>query len=300
MPENWRELDQPFTASETFTLTLLSPMLVRDERGQFSLDIEPALSARLGVTPEVMKIERQAEIIGGFNRKWGLPLPQMTAIAAGSVFTIKANVSADKLRDLESTGIGERRAEGFGRVAVNLVAADEMNWESSEPDLAPLAEGSISKDDPLAKLMLARLIRRDLDKQVLHCARQAVENYNGSVPNSQLSRWRVIVRDALDKRDIPRLQKFASNSKGKPGWKKMEKAKININGKPYRLTEWIEALLEKPELLNQSWEKDFTPERKLGHNSSPLDAGLNAEYRLRLLDAVLAIMSKMSGGKDGN
>lgn len=300
MPADWRELGQPLTASETFTLTLLSPMLVRDSRGQFSLDIEPALSARLGVTTEMIKIERQAEIIGGFNRKWGLPLSQMTAIAAGSVFKVKANVSADKLRDLESTGIGERRAEGFGRVAVNLAAADEMNWESSEPDLAPLAEGSLAQGDPLAKLMLTRLTRRDLDEQVLHCARQAVENYNGSVPNSQLSRWRVIVRDAFDKRDIPRLQKFAADSKGKPGWKKMEKAKININGKPYRLTEWIEALLEKPELLDQSWEKDFTPERKLGHNSSPLDAGLNAEYRLRLLDAVLAIMSKKSGGKDGN
>lgn len=55
MPADWRELGQPLTASETFTLTLLSPMLVRDGRGQFSLDIEPALSARLGVTTRIDK-----------------------------------------------------------------------------------------------------------------------------------------------------------------------------------------------------------------------------------------------------
>jgi len=301
MPEDWRELDQPFAASDTFTLTLLSPMLVRDDNGQSSLDIESALTARLGVVPVIEKIERRAEIISGFNRKWGLPLPQVTAIAAGSVFTVKANVTADKLLDLESTGMGERRAEGFGRVAVNLVTADKMKWKTSEPDLAPLAEGSIAEGDPLAKLMLTRLLRRDLDEQILHCARKATEAYLDKkntviVPNSQLSRWRVIVRDVLEKRDLPRLQKFANDSRDKSGWKKMEKAKINFNGKPYRLTEWIEALLGNPEMLNQAWEKDFSPERKLGLNSISLDKDLNAEYRLRLLDAVLAIMSKKSGG----
>ena len=300
MPENWRESGQPLAVSETFTLTLLSPMLVRDERGQFSLDIQPDLTARLGVAPAIEKTERHAEIIGGFNRKWGLPLPQVTAIAAGSVFTVNANVTAEKLLELESTGIGERRAEGFGRVTVNLVTPDEMKWKTDEPDLAVLANGTIAEGDPLAKLMLTRLLRRDLDEQILHCARQAVEKYNGSVPNSQLSRWRVIVRDALEKRDIPRLQKFADDSKDKTGWKKMEKAKINFNNQSYRLTEWIKSLLENPDMLNRAWEEDFLPERKLGLNSISLNEDLNAEYRLRLLDAVLAIMSKKSGGKDGN
>lgn len=305
MPENWRELDQPFSASETFTLTLLSPMLVRNERGQFSLDIEPALTARLGVTPEIEKTERHAEIIGGFNRKWGLPLPQVNAIAAGSVFKVNAKVTAEKLLELESTGIGERRAEGFGRVAINLVTPDEMEWKSCEPDLTPLAEGSIAADDPLAKLMLTRLLRRDLDEQILHCAREATKAYldknnTTTIPNSQLLRWRVIVRDALEKRDIPRLQTFANESKDKSGWKKMEKAKINFNSQLYRLTDWIEALLKNPELLDQAWENSIPPERKIGRNFCQLDEGLNAEYRLRLIDAVLAIMSKKSGGKDGN
>jgi CRISPR-associated protein Csx10 len=305
MPENWRELDQPFTASETFTLTLLSPMLVRDERGQFSLDIKPSLTARLGVTPVIEKIERRAETIGGFNRKWGLPLPQVTAIAAGSVFTVKANVTAEKLLDLESKGMGERRAEGFGRVAVNLVTPDEMEWKTNDADQAPLAVGTIAKDDPLAKMMLTRLMRRDLDEQVLHCARKTTavylnENNTITIPNSQLSRWRVIVRDVLEKRNIPRLQTFVNESRDKSGWKKMEKAKINFNSKPYRLTEWIEALLGDPEMLKQAWENGFSPERKLGLDSVSLNKDLNDEYRLRLLDAVLAIMSKKSGGNNGN
>ena len=59
-------------------------------------------------------------------------------------------------------------------------------------------------------------------------------------------------------------------------------------------------LLENPDMLNQAWGEKFLPERKLGLNSISLNEDLNAEYRLRLLDAVLAIMSKKSGGKDGN
>jgi CRISPR-associated protein Csx10 len=213
---------------------------------------------------------------------------------------VKANLSADQLLELEATGLGERRAEGFGRIAINLDVPPEMDWDPFELDLRPSPVGVLSKDHPLAQGMMKRLLRRDLDEQVLRCARSATQHYVGGIPNSQLSRWRVIVRDALEKKDLPRLKKFAEESKGKPGWKKMERARISFQGDRPRLTEWIEALLEKPEILNQSWEKDFVSERKLGDNSISVDPDLNSEYRLRLLDAVLAIMSKKSGGNNGN
>lgn len=305
LPENWRESGQDLKASEVFTLTLISPALVRDANGQFSLDILPALTARLGVQPKIIMTERRGEVIGGFNRKWGLPLPQSTAIAAGSVFTIEANVDIEKLCDLEITGIGERRAEGFGRVTINLTVPDEMKWVKDRLALSHSATGKIAVEDSQAELMLKRLLRRDLDEQILHYARKATLNYMKKentiiVPNSQLSRWRVIVRNVLETSDIPRLQKFAKDSKDKTGWKKMEKARIEFKNEPLRLTVWIEALLEKPEMLDQIWEDGFSSERTLGKNSVSVDDKLNAEYRLRLLDAVLAIMSKKSGGKDGN
>jgi len=306
LPENWREGEQELKTEHTFTLTLLSPALVRDTNGQYSLDIQPTLTARLDDTQiEITKTARRSEVIGGFNRKWGMPLPQATAIAAGSVFTIEANIAIEKLRELEFTGIGERRAEGFGRVIVNLTVPNEMKWEKLEPVLSSLVNGKLTAEDPLADLMLKRLLRRDLDQQILHCARNATHKYmldenKVVVPNSQISRWRVIVRDALETLDLPRLKKFAEDSKGKPGWKKMEKARIEFNKENPRLTEWIESLLDKPEMLNQAWEEGFSPERELGENSISVDEKLNAEYRLRLLDAVLAIMSKKSGGKNGN
>jgi CRISPR-associated protein Csx10 len=81
LPEDWREVGrgwEPDSTKESFTLTFLSEGIVRDENGQHSLDITHALRARLGVsgieTTRNTVFRRQA-ILGGFNRKWNLPLP---------------------------------------------------------------------------------------------------------------------------------------------------------------------------------------------------------------------------------
>lgn len=300
LPEDWRETGQSLNAAQKVTLTLLSPAIVRDENGQYTLDIALALSTRLGKTVQPGNSQRRAEIISGYNRTWGLPLPQVIAIAAGSVFEVESDASREDWLKLESTGLGERRAEGYGRVAVNLEMPAEIEWKKVDLALTPLTAGQLVKDDAVANRMLTRLLRRDLDEQIIHCAREAANLYVGGVPNSQLSRWRIIVRDVLETRDLNRLKKFAEDSKGKPGWKKMEKARVTFGDSRPRLTEWIENLLEKPEILDQAWEKDFKPERKLGAAAVAITPELNAEYRLRLLDAVLAILSKKSGGKNGN
>lgn len=311
LPEGWRESGQLFPAvKDVFTVTLLSPALVRDANGQFSLDLAPALAARLGIQPgQVEVVSRSVEVVGGFNRTWGLPLPTVTAIAAGSVFRVKAQVPEQKLRDLEASGLGERRAEGFGRVAINLeLPADEIPWKPVDLALAGEPTGSLPAKDPLAALMLTRLLRRDLDEKLVHAARSAVAGYGGNVPNSQLSRWRVILRDSIGKigteieengekkkfDPIQRVHKFCLESKGKAGWKKMEKARVKIGNTTPRLTEWIESMLEQPASLHTALGVDETLERRLGSNSIKM-SDLNAEYRLRLLDAVLAMLAKQNG-----
>jgi CRISPR-associated protein Csx10 len=286
LPEGWRETGQSLNAARKVTITLLSPAIVRDENGQFSLDILPALSARLGKNVKLGTTQCRVEIISGYNRTWGLPLPQAIAIAAGGVFEVESDASFDDWLKLESTGLGERRAEGFGRLAVNLEMPAEVEWKKVDLELMPLAAGQLTKNDPVAERMLTRLLRRDVDEQIIHCAREAANLYVGGIPNSQLSRWRVIVRDVLETRDLDRLKKFTQESKGRPGWKKMEK--------------WIEDLLEQPEILDKAWEREFNPERKLGDAVVAITPDLNAEYRLRLLDAVLTVLSKKSGGKNGS
>jgi len=306
--KDWREFDAALVREDKqITLTLLSPAIVRDENGQCGLDITPALRAHFGDGVTAKPVSRRETLVAGFNRKWGLPLPQVAAIAAGSVFRVE-NVKAEQLRALEESGIGERRAEGFGRVAVNLnLPVDFIEPEESSAVCQPQPIGALAENDPLATLMLTRLLRRDLDQAVIRAARQAVTAKNadgtpiyrpGAVPNSQISRWRGILRDSIGKigvgkgfDPIQRLKKFCEANKGKPGWKKMEKARIAPGGQSQRLTEWIESALENPATLDTLPELGKVFVRRLGPNSVKVE-DFNVEYRLRLLDAVLAAISK--------
>lgn len=160
--------------------------------------------------------------------------------------------------------------------------------------------GTLLQGDALAALMLTRLLHRDLEDKVIQAARSMTENYAGGLPNSQVSRWRVLLRDALLRRDIPRVQKFCKDNSGKPGWKKMEKVRVKLFTSSPRLTEWIETILEEADALYAALGLEKTYQRALGSNTVKA-ADFNDEYRLRLLDAVLANLAKQNvkGGANG-
>ena len=78
----------------------------------------------------------------------------------------------------------------------------------------------------------------------------------------------------------------------------MEKARVKPGGAPQRLTEWMEEWLETPGKLQEVLKPHFDQRFTLGKNSFALTDELNLEYRLRLLDAVLAVMGKKNGGSN--
>jgi CRISPR-associated protein Csx10 len=116
-----------FQNKEVLTITLLSDTILRNSCGQYAAYPE-VLSQNLS---RYLKLDKELEfqdnsiyansiIVGGFNKKWGLPLPQTPALAAGSVFVFKkSDVDLHQLQELEELGIGERRTEGFGRIIIN-------------------------------------------------------------------------------------------------------------------------------------------------------------------------------------
>lgn len=304
----WREaLDDKFNSPSRFTLTTLSETIVRDECGQHTLNPLPALRGLLGNhiiiamredAPE-QNIFRRAEIVGGFNRKWGMPLPQVAAISAGSVFVIEANppVGADKLSDLEKFGLGERRAEGFGRIAVD--------WCDEQPPRLGEATGAGEDTDDraavtmsapereLAKQILLRRWRRELDSRLTVAIQSLL--VSGDIPNSQLSRWRGVAHSALaqakPQQRLGHLTKFleGEEKKGSRAWEQLRRARVN---KQQRLTDWIKEVLTQPD----------SPWRWMEHPSPPAFGdvqiekttmtALKIEYSIRLLDGVLARKSK--------
>lgn len=110
-----------------FALTLHSPVILRDDLLRYQGTISgEALATHARLSSETLKFEQihqvaSMERVTGWNTLWGTPRTQEYAIATGSVFLFASTekVSEDlleKLFALENQGIGERRAEGFGRI----------------------------------------------------------------------------------------------------------------------------------------------------------------------------------------
>jgi len=120
-----------------FALTLYSPAILRDSLLRYRGSIPVAALAQLIALPQVRDhtqapspfacIYQAADIqrVTGWNDLWGTPRTQEIAIESGSAFlfactdpTVRHALSEALFR-LENEGIGERRAEGFGRVCIS-------------------------------------------------------------------------------------------------------------------------------------------------------------------------------------
>jgi len=243
-----------------------------------------------------------AREIGGFNRKWGLPLPQALAVRMGSVLSFRAQgLAGDKLARLVSRGIGERRAEGFGRLAVNwqsgpLLTVEGLPMKQRDAGILPIEiEDQTSRD--LAQQMVCRLLRKRLDSAVAHEA-SVLARHVTRIHNSQLSRLRSILHDALrqpaaqgrdrlrnyledlEKRATPRKQFTGDRIAGEGTVLKWLRKRVEDTGN------------EKDE--GNIWKtlqaRSAMPD--IGGVAPALTEELAYEYNLRLVDAVLARAAK--------
>lgn len=297
--DHWREVEGQAALTSNLSITLLSHALVRDQYGQFSMSIEAvkrAVESRLGTGTTLTAVEARTfmrgTVIGGFNRTWGLPLPQTPAVGMGSVFVFGApSVSSDQIKTLESLGIGERRAEGFGRVAVNWLnqATYALQQEKVAPPPStqferPEALIALSESNTAAAQMLKRLARRDLDGMVIEQASQIVVNNPPSA--SQLSRLRNRIADMLFKNETSgeRLtDSLNSIQERKTAARQFDRARVGTQS----LIEWI-----KETLSNTQWTTRW----------GKVEGNYGFEYTLRLIDAVLArsIKNLQKKEREGN
>jgi CRISPR-associated protein Csx10 len=192
--DTWREADSNGSSTDgTLSLTLLSDTLLRNANGQHTAVIDAAtLSAYLGVSitiDEARSITLPIQV-GGYNRTWQLPLPQTTALKAGSVIVFKPDAALNT-QQLEWRGMGERRAEGFGRVTFNWQAELHLiarmghlfSRQRAQPEFSAVAERT-------AKHMARRLLNQRIEEAIQRYLRDHVLNKTlGPMPaNSQLGR----------------------------------------------------------------------------------------------------------------
>jgi len=277
--KGWTEYENGPTPQSVVTVTLLSDAILRGPDGQFDADLNGALAQLLqqpGLTP--LRRYQQVILVGGFNRKWGLPLEQAWALQAGSVLVYRAeDVDAARLRALTATGIGERRAEGFGRIAVNWHTTATLAFSPLVVPAAPvkveLSPASAAMAQKLAERRLKVLLERALITKIYQL------QITHPPQNAQLSRVRNAAGSALQQETLEPLQQHLKALKG--AREQFEKARIN--GVP--LLQWLEDRLEKQDLETQLLNGQSLP--VVAGVTAKLTPALRITYTARLIDAVM-------------
>lgn len=286
--EHWREYDPDEQNQDTLAdgviITLLSDTIVRGTDGQCPADFDDALARALGLNKLQHKRAYQCvRVVGGFNRKAGLPLSQDWAIQSGSVFVYcTSDLAIDRVCALETQGIGERRAEGFGRLAVNWHARAKFTRQPySERRVSTRSITLASDSQKLAQRMAQRRLRTLLDQRLVHAVNQKNLDLKKLPENAQLSRVRSVAQQALakpepDLTDVLELLKNLRSAK-----EQFKNARVD----GVSMLDWIRRRAEQRDLETQfslkpgefprvaGWVADLEP--------------LRGEYIARLIDGVM-------------
>jgi len=272
--DDWREYTPVGEDADSIIVTLLSDALIRDpQTGAYVVMLESVLGraheqAFVGV-----------RVVGGFNRKWNLPLPQTLAIQAGSVFVYPAQPELlARLQALAVAGIGERRAEGFGRIAVNWHRAAEITpiekSKPSKPQPFTLQDEASTK---LARQMVERMLREQLDRALIAAANIKIQPLPS---NAQISRMRIVARRALAQQQPQIITQYLDEMK-KTAKDQFQHAGIGDE----RLDDWLRARADNVQSIWELVGVDRKP--TLGGIQPDLTDALALEYTVRLIDRVL-------------
>jgi CRISPR-associated protein Csx10 len=296
LAEGWTECSgaaPTLQPGESVVVTVLSDILLRGSDGAAHTNLAQALADVLPLTP--VCAYKRTHPVGAFNRKWGLPTPQALALRAGSVFVLRATapIAPAAWTALIENGIGERRVDGFGRIAVN--------WQEGEADSFFCRGGTVATGAPpatvdlgqaastvrdMAQRMATRRRRQQLDAGLIEAILDRRLAIHPAPPNSQLSRVRVLVRSAMrggSLASVADLFTEGAPTAFQPKAKKyFEKARITDGRQG--LDRWLTDLARAPELVWR-WLPALPGAATLG-GVAP-DAALAVEYAGRLIDGVL-------------
>ena len=182
-------------ADAVFRALLTSPYVGRDpETGQMDpSQIEREIAATLADRVSILRRRWRFDLAGGFNRKWRLELPQALACAAGSVLVLKAiaPIPFADLLAVEHSGLGERRAEGFGRLVFLRAPFQRLALRTPSAVARPAPTG---QPPALVRFVEARILDSAIDRAIKEEAARLARSAKASPSPSLLGRLRTAMR----------------------------------------------------------------------------------------------------------
>lgn len=256
---------------------------------------------RLGGRVEVLRSRWAFRLVGGYNRTWGLQLPQVLTLRAGSVVVLKAQqpISYSDLLAIEQSGLGERRAEGFGRVlfledrGTNVGAVNAPSPSFSDPPALPVPD--------LVHQMQKRILMDAVEQRITEVA-AGIAGSASSIPSpSLLGRLRVPLRSAATN-SLDTFQQWLSGTDQqrlrRPAMKQLDACRINAEGRK-ALSDWLklaagaDSAAHLDRLLNftRIAQKHYV-ESENAAKTRLIEQVTLLQIRVRLIDAVLALLTR--------
>lgn len=328
----WRETPgeiETADQNQELIVTLASDVLLRDANGQYVVDADLLarhIAERLGVEALLERAFVSAHPVGGFNRKWGLPLPQAPAFEMGGVLVLKPAqlVSADRLRALEESGVGERRIDGFGRLVFNWQYRDTLSIEAPEIEKTEKSNEPLPKkvlDDalsaPIAQRMAQRMLEARMEAALM--ARAGEIKIHRAPKRTQLSRLRNIVLNELrqpqptqitrGQETKSRIQWFLEDvTKRRTTREAWERARVEPrkDAQKEALVDWLKRVHNATVSDDAAWQKAIglkdgdVQKVELGSDVRPtLTPAQRRDFALRLMAEVLKRAAKEQAKGDG-
>ena len=288
--ESWREVaEHGVFDGARVVVTLLSDAIVRGAEGQVGWDGGRALAAALGCSDGSKPLAAfgSTVLVGGYNRRWSLPLLQAEALAAGSVLVFaRQDTDLDALQVALDHGVGERRAEGFGRIAINWQVSDKIHRRSELP--INIATPKLSLESKkMARMMVQRRLRLELDRALAQKVDFNFGQLRSPLPeNAQLSAIRQAVTPGLTGDDLSRLIVHLSSLK-QTGRTQLERCGMGNDTLYHWLLERSRRLDVKEQLLG-----DAPALPSMAGEVAALDETLCREYTARLIDGVMRLSAR--------
>ncbi|RKU34900.1 hypothetical protein C6496_18720 [Candidatus Poribacteria bacterium] len=189
----------------SLTITTLSPLLTINDNGHPDVRFpNQELANTLGLNASALKLSAsytRTEMIGGYHTHLRLPRQQWPAIAAGSVFVFELGSDIiekceEHLVQLEHDGLGLRKGEGYGRIAVNRHGHLEIQTEQQldDPDKANLPNKPEAERLEDILELLQGVVRTRCITEMQEMAQTVANRIQNPPSNSLLGRLRLFLQ----------------------------------------------------------------------------------------------------------
>lgn len=296
--DDWDEYISPkieASAGKTI-ITLLSDTICLNRYGE----VQPLPELLFGVEPEEAFFKTC--LVGGFNRKWGLPLSQAVAFQAGSVFVYSTSKLDHIILDHAKTkGIGERCAEGYGRIAINWNLIPEPRKINSEFVYNTQEVYTYNKLSERAKKLAStvalRLLRSDLDRQL--SANLRLYTISKPPKPSQLSQVLEAARNSLPLKNLTLLEERLKQIKS-VARNQFLNAGVEGTITPTNLFDWLEQGVSQDFSTNFWRLFTLNPEKYLqGFELSEMELNIiRNEYICRYIIGFMRLATKKAKNQD--